>query len=203
MLARTASTEKGSVQSSIRIKPPAPTASPVRRIVPRLPGSRSRSATIQRSAELRFKSASGVSRSGYTPMTACGLSFPDSLARMSLLVRNTSPPAASVAAESFTTSGCAALSDANQSISGTTPASSASVRMRKPSARNRPSARRCFLSRSDLTRLTSGFEKPEISRCNALVLAELGLDEIGKRSHGRLRPVTASADRHAIAHRRA
>ena len=40
MDARTASTEKGSAQSSIRIRPPAPTASPVRRIVPILPGSR-------------------------------------------------------------------------------------------------------------------------------------------------------------------
>src|ERR1044072_175284 len=50
---RTASTEKGSAQSSIRISPPAPTASPVLRMVPRVPGSRSACATIQSGAACR------------------------------------------------------------------------------------------------------------------------------------------------------
>ena len=51
--ARTASTEKGSAQSSIRISPPAPTASPVRRMVPMLPGSRRAWAQIHKGEALR------------------------------------------------------------------------------------------------------------------------------------------------------
>jgi hypothetical protein len=53
MEARTASTENGSALSSTRISPPAPAASPVLRIVPILPGSRSAWATIHSGAAER------------------------------------------------------------------------------------------------------------------------------------------------------
>ena len=92
MLARTASTENGSAQSSSRISPPAPTASPVRSIVPRLPGSRSAWATSQIGARARSIRASAVSNSANTPATACGLSLPVILARISSSVSITSPP---------------------------------------------------------------------------------------------------------------
>jgi hypothetical protein len=59
--ARTASTEKGSALSSIRISPPAPVASPVRRMVPMLPGSRSAWVTIHSGAAARSIAASDVS----------------------------------------------------------------------------------------------------------------------------------------------
>ena len=59
--ARTASTENGSALSSTRISPPAPTASPVLRMVPILPGSRSAWATIQMGAWSRSIRSSAVS----------------------------------------------------------------------------------------------------------------------------------------------
>ena len=50
MVARTVSSENGSVVSPTRITPLAPTASAVRMTVPRLPGSRTRSSATHTSA---------------------------------------------------------------------------------------------------------------------------------------------------------
>ena len=59
--ARTASTDQGSALSSTRISPPAPVASPVLRIVPMFPGSRSACATIHRGEADRSIESSEVS----------------------------------------------------------------------------------------------------------------------------------------------
>ena len=95
---------------------------------------------------------------------SCLSKYKKSFDRISGDVTNTSPPASSVAVMSCWTSGWRPLSGANQSICGARPVSRASVRMRRPSAKNRPSRRRAFLSRKALTRLTSGLEYPEISK---------------------------------------
>src|SRR4051794_32421013 len=78
---------------------------------------------------------------------------------MSALVSIASPPAASVAAMISAASGCFAPSTEKATTSGRRPLSRASVRILRPSARNRPSARRPFLSRSDRSRLTVALEK--------------------------------------------
>ena len=163
MLARTASTEKGSTHSPIRINPPAPIASPVRRIVPRLPGSRSRSATSQMPDVARSSRVRSVGSSSNTPRTVCGLSLPDSFVRMSPVVSIASPPDASTARISAASSGCA-VPDAKNNRRGSRPVSRASVRMRNPSARNRPASRRCRLSRRSRTSRISGLEKAVIVR---------------------------------------
>ena len=164
MLARTASTLNGSTQSSSRMSPPAPTASPVRSMVPRLPGSRMACATSQMGAALRSTPASDVSNSAKTPHTACGLSLPVTLARISPGISRISPPAAATAASSSPSSGCASRPCAITSISGRRPVSRASVSRRRPSARKRFSRRRCFLSRSERRNLTVGLEKPVMVR---------------------------------------
>src|SRR6478609_479337 len=178
MLARTASALNGSAQSSTRISPPAPTASPVRSIVPRLPGSRRACATSQIGAAERSSAASEVSNSANTPATACGLSLPLIFERISALVSTTSPPARSTSASSASSSGCGSRSLAMTSISGKCPLSRASVSSRSPSARNLPSRRRCFLSRSERRNLTVGLEKPVIWRRIGLVFAEAALDHL-------------------------
>ena len=81
------------------------------------------------------------------------------LERMSGVVSIASPPAASVAAMISAASGCFAPSGEKAMISGSRPLSRASARIRSPSARNSPSARRAFLSRSERSSLTVALEK--------------------------------------------
>ncbi|VWX52310.1 hypothetical protein NOVOSPHI9U_40756 [Novosphingobium sp. 9U] len=199
MLARTASTENGSAQSSIRMRPPAPTASPVRSMVPRLPGSRSACATSQIGAAARFSRARLVSNSANTPATACGFSLPVTLARISSSISMMSPPAAFTDASSSLSSGCDGRPLAMTRISGSRPHSRASVRRRRPSARNLPSRRRCFFSRKERRNLTVGLEKPVIVRRKGLVLAEAVLDEPGQLLECFLGTVPGDRDLNRIA----
>ncbi|MNT89414.1 hypothetical protein D3C72_2301320 [compost metagenome] len=60
MVARTASTEKGSTQSPIRMTPPQPAESAVRMMVPRLPGSRTCSSATQQGLASGLMASSGV-----------------------------------------------------------------------------------------------------------------------------------------------
>src|SRR5690242_19992168 len=75
-----------------------------------------------------------------------------------------SPPAASVAAMISAARGCFAPWAEKAMISGSLPLSRASVRILRPSARNSPSARRVFLSRSERSSLTVELEKAVTSR---------------------------------------
>jgi hypothetical protein len=86
---------------------------------------------------------------------------------MSALVSIASPPAASVAAIISEASGCFAPSAEKAIISGRRPLSRASAMIRRPSARNSPSARRAFLSRSERRRLTVSLEKEVMWRGRA------------------------------------
>ena len=78
---------------------------------------------------------------------------------MSGVVSIASPPAASVAAMISAASGCSAPAAEKAMISGRRPLSRASAMILRPSARNSPSSRRAFLSRSERSRLTVAFEK--------------------------------------------
>ena len=158
MLARTASALNGSAQSSTRISPPAPTASQVRSIVPRLPGSRSACATSHSGAVERSSASSGVGHSRKAPATVCGLSLPVILARIAASVSTTRPPLSATARSSVASSGGRSRPVATTSSSGNRPASRASVSRRSPSARNSPLARRPLRLRSERSSLIVGLE---------------------------------------------
>ncbi|MCY1557936.1 hypothetical protein D9M68_948280 [compost metagenome] len=104
-MARTVSSEKGSVVSPTRMTPEAPAASAVRMIVPRLPGSRTRSRAIQVSPGFGWISRNGFQRLSKMPTTICGLSRRVIEEITFSLTSSTSPPEATVFAAICSTSG--------------------------------------------------------------------------------------------------
>src|SRR6185437_15088040 len=137
------------------------------------------------------------------PSTACGLSLPLILDRMSAPVSIASPPAASVSAISVCSKGWAAWLKNRRS--GNIPASRASARILSPSARNSPSARRFLRSRSPRACLTRGLEKAVISRgiSASLPLVEQGFDQPAKPLDRLLGAEPGGADNDRVALRRA
>src|SRR4051794_28300331 len=118
---------------------------------------------------------------------------------MSAEVSIASPPAASVSAIKAASSGCE--KSLKKRRSGNRPASRASVRILSPSARNSPSARRFFLSRSPRACLTRLFEKAVIWRgiSFSLLLVEQRLDQAAKPVDRLLGAKAGGADRDRIA----
>ena len=202
--ARTASTEKGSAQSSIRISPPAPTASPVLQDRADIAGiaQRLRDDPERRRRPVdprRARCRAGGRRRAASADCPCR----SSCERMSALVSIASPPAASVAAMISAASGCCAPSAEKATISGSRPLSRASVRIRSPSARNSPSARRAFLSRSQRSRLTVGLEKAVTCarhhRHSSPKRSSTSAHELARAPARRRAPVDVDDDR--VAHR--
>jgi hypothetical protein len=105
MVARTVSIENGSTVSPIRITPEAPAASAVRMMVPRLPGSRTRSSATQVSPGAGEIAPSDASFWSKTAITACGLSRRVIAVSTFSLTSKTSPPRATVSAAIFSTCG--------------------------------------------------------------------------------------------------
>src|SRR3954469_24999883 len=131
------------------------------------------------------------------PSTACGFSLPLILWRMSASVSIASPPAASVSAIKAASRGWEARLKNRRS--GRIPASRASVRILSPSARNSPSARRFFLSRSPRACLTRGLEKAVIWRGTSLLFVEQRLDQSAEPVDRLLGAEAGGADRDRVA----
>ena len=161
--ARTASTEKGSVQSSMRMIPVAPVASAVRIMVPRLPGSRTRSSAIHNGGTAAADSALAVSdgRSGVSqrcskaPSTICGLSLRLIRPRSASVIGKARPPSCSNAARRGLTWRSFSRPARKASRCKRQPSETASVQIRVPSARNKPVWRRNLRSCNARRRFTS------------------------------------------------
>ena len=145
------------MQSPTRITPSAPVASAVRMMVPRLPGSRTRSSATHR-GEPRPDLASGVvRRCSKAPRTICGLSLRLIRPSRDSVIGRARPPSRSSASSSGRT--CRSFSRPARKARRCSrqPSDTASVQIRVPSARNQPVWRRYFRSCNARRRFTSAF----------------------------------------------
>src|SRR5688500_4429439 len=100
-------------------------------------------------------------------------------------------------------SGCAAPWGEKARISGRRPLSRASAMILNPSARNRPSSRRAFLSRSERIRLTVSLENAVTCLGTASIFPESLFDQLRQLRQGRFRADSGDVDRDAVVHGRA
>ncbi len=159
MVARTASTEKGSQQSPTRITPPQPAESAVRTMVPRLPGSRTACRATQQGAAAGSRSSNAVKVWAKTPITVCGFSRRETFSRISRVTSTTSPPALLAASAARCSRGWPAASGPCSRMRGAWPVSIASVTIFSPSARNRPLSSRSLRMCRARTAFTVEFDR--------------------------------------------
>jgi hypothetical protein len=137
----------------------APTASVVRTMVPRLPGSRTASSATQTSLPTGRIASTGVSRCSKTPSTVCGLSRRLIFSSTASLTAIALPPLAWAVATSRCTNGWFATALAWTSVRTVQPASTASATSFSPSARNSPDSLRFLASASPRISLTTGLAR--------------------------------------------
>ena len=189
MVARMASRENGSAHAPTRITPRAPSASTVRTMVPRLPGSRTSSSASQTSASPPAAGSGGsLQRCWKTPIIVCGLSLPESFSRTAALTSRHSAPAFKAPSTSPLAMPLVALPARNAKVWGVKPISRAVTMMEVPSATNSPVSLRVLRISSARIAFTRSLVRLVIGRG-----AEANVMARSRRSSARTRKSAAVA----------